>query len=93
MFIVLSFMLAGILTGYLLRNKKIKFFQQLIITLIWLLLFLLGLEIGSNKDVFSQFGKLGFEASLIATGGTLGSVLAANLLWKAIQKKNENRKS
>ena len=86
-------MLAGILTGYLLRNKKIKFFQQLIITLIWLLLFLLGLEIGSNKDVFSQFGKLGFEASLIATGGTLGSVLAANLLWKAIQKKNENRKS
>lgn len=88
MFIVLSFMLAGILVGYLLRNKKIKFFQGLIITLIWLLLFLLGLEIGTNEDVVSQFGKLGFEAFIIASAGTLGSVLAAKFLGKFIEKKN-----
>ncbi|HRG03243.1 MAG TPA: LysO family transporter, partial [Paludibacteraceae bacterium] len=74
MFIVLSFMLAGIIVGYLLRSKKIRFFQGLIITLIWLLLFLLGLEIGANKEVVSQFGKLGLEAFIIAAGGTLGSV-------------------
>ena len=91
MFIVLSTMLAGILVGYLLRNKKIRFFQGLIITLIWLLLFLLGLEIGANEQVVSQFGKLGLEAFIIAAAGTLGSVLAAKLLWKFIEKKNEEK--
>ena len=91
MFIVLSTMLAGILVGYLLRNKKIRFFQGLIITLIWLLLFLLGLEIGANEQVVSQFGKLGLEAFIIAAACTLGSVLAAKLLWKFIEKKNEEK--
>lgn len=97
MFIVLGCMLAGILVGFLLRKKKIRFFQGLIITLIWLLLFLLGLEIGANKDVVSQFGKLGLEAFLIATAGTLGSVVMARILWKRIEKKspthNNSRKT
>ncbi len=93
MFIVLSFMLAGIIVGYLLRSKKIRFFQGLIITLIWLLLFLLGLEIGSNNDVISQFGKLGLEAFIIATGGTLGSVLAAKFLWKKVERNKKDKKS
>ena len=93
MFIVLSFMLAGIIVGYLLRSKKIRFFQGLIITLIWLLLFLLGLGIGSNNDVISQFGKLGLEAFIIATGGTLGSVLAAKFLWKKVERNKKDKKS
>jgi len=80
-------MLAGIVVGYLLRRNKINFIYELIITLIWLLLFLLGLEIGSNKDIVSQFGKLGLQAFLIATAGTLGSVIAAKFLWKHIEKK------
>ena len=86
-------MLAGIIVGYLLRSKKIRFFQGLIITLIWLLLFLLGLEIGSNNDVISQFGKLGLEAFIIATGGTLGSVLAAKFLWKKVERNKKDKKS
>ena len=81
MFIVIGFMLAGILAGYLLRPKKIRFLQGFIIVLVWILLFLLGLEIGSNKDVISQFGKLGLEAFLIAATGTLGSIVLAKLLW------------
>ena len=93
MFIVLSFMLAGIIVGYLLRSKKIRFFQGLIITLIWLLLFLLGLEIGSNNDVISQFGKLGLEAFIIAAGGTMGSVLAAKFLWKKVERNKKDKKS
>lgn len=90
MFIVLGCMLAGIAVGFLLRKKKIRFVQQLIIPLIWLLLFLLGLEIGSNREVVSQFGKLGLEAFLIATAGTLGSVALAKLLWNVIEKKKDN---
>ncbi|NLO69712.1 MAG: LysO family transporter [Porphyromonadaceae bacterium] len=88
MFIVIGCMLAGILMGFLLRKRKIRGIQGLIITLIWLLLFLLGLEIGSNKEVVSQFGKLGLEAFMIASAGTLGSVMLAKLLWRNIGKNS-----
>ena len=87
MFIVIGCMLAGILVGFLLRKKKINFFQRLTITIIWLLLFLLGLEIGLNQAIVSQFGKLGLKAFLIASAGTLGSVVMAKLLVKRIGKK------
>jgi len=88
MFIVLGFMIAGIAVGYLLRHWKIRFIHGLILTLIWSLLFLLGLEIGANESVVSQFPKFGFQAFLLATGGTLGSVLAAWLLWLGVKNKS-----
>jgi uncharacterized membrane protein YbjE (DUF340 family) len=88
MFIVIACMLAGILVGYLLRQRRIRFIHRIILTLIWLLLFLLGLEVGSNETVIRQFGSLGFEAFLLAFAGTLGSVLFAGLLWLVIRNKS-----
>ena len=89
MFIVISFMFAGITCGYFLRRWKITFIHRLILTLIWLLLFLLGLEVGANQVVISQFGRLGLQAFLLATGSTFGSVLFAWFLWKSITNKSE----
>lgn len=89
MFIVLACMIVGIAVGYLLRRWKIRFIHRLILTLIWLLLFLLGLEVGANETVVRQFDKLGFEAFLLAVGGTLGSVIAAWLLWGKTHKSTE----
>ena len=91
MFVVLSCMIAGIAVGYLLRRWKIRFIHGLILTLIWLLLFLLGLEVGANEKVVRQFSKLGFEAFLLAIGGTLGSVIAAWLLWLGVRNKMEGK--
>ncbi len=88
MFMVISFMFAGIAVGYLFRSIKLSFIHRLIITLIWLLLFLLGVDVGVNKTVIQQFGKLGMEAFLLALGGTFGSVLATCLLWLSVRKKN-----
>jgi len=90
MFVVLGFMLAGIAVGFLFRRWKIRFIHGLILTLIWLLLFLLGLEIGSNELVVSQFPRLGLQAFLLATGGTVGSVFAAWGLWLVANKKSVN---
>jgi uncharacterized membrane protein YbjE (DUF340 family) len=87
MFTVLSFMFAGIAVGYLLRSKKIRFIHWVVTTLIWLLLFLLGLEVGANETIVRQFGALGFEAFLLAAGATLGSVVFAWLLWLAVRNK------
>jgi len=80
MFIVLAFMFVGIVVGYLFRKRKISFLNGLILTLIWLLLFLLGLEVGMNDNVVRKFASLGLEAAIIAVAATLGSVLAAKLL-------------
>lgn len=88
MFVVISFMLAGIAVGYLLRHWKLRFIHGLILTLIWLLLFLLGLEVGTNETVVRQFGNLGFEALILASAATLGSVLAAWLLWVSFKRKS-----
>jgi uncharacterized membrane protein YbjE (DUF340 family) len=81
MFVVLAFMFAGIVVGYLFRSRKIRFQNGLILTLIWVLLFLLGLEVGMNDNVVRKFASIGFEAAVIAVAATLGSVVAAKLLW------------
>ncbi|MDO9153083.1 MAG: LysO family transporter [Paludibacter sp.] len=82
MFVVLIFMFAGVITGYLFRKLKFTFVNKIILALIWLLLFLLGVEVGVNDHVVKQFANLGFEALLIAAFGTMGSVVGAWLLWK-----------
>jgi len=87
MFIVIACMLAGIVAGYLFRKRKLHFIHRVILLLIWLLLFLLGLEVGMNDQVISQFGHLGFEAFLLAFAGTLGSVLFAGILWLCLSTK------
>ena len=87
MFIVIACMLAGIVAGYLFRKLKLRFIHRVILVLIWLLLFLLGLEVGTNDQVIRQFSQLGFEAFLLAFAGTLGSILFAGILWLTVRTK------
>jgi len=87
MFIVIACMLAGIITGFLFRKWKFHFIHQVILVFIWLLLFLLGLEVGTNEQVIRHFGNLGFEAFLLAFAGTLGSVIFAGILWLTVRTK------
>ena len=89
MFIVIACMITGIVVGYLFRQYKLRFIHLLILTLIWLLLFFLGLEVGANETVIRQFGKLGYEAFLLAFAATLGSVIFAGLLWLTVRSKSK----
>jgi uncharacterized membrane protein YbjE (DUF340 family) len=86
MFVIIGIMLAGILTGYLLRRKKFEV-KHLITVLIWILLFLLGIEVGTNRAIIEGICTIGFEAFLLTAGGIVGSTLLAWLLWKFIQKR------
>ena len=49
---IVMIMLCGIGTGYLLRNKKMSFIGRVITALIWVLLFLLGIEVGSEPSYY-----------------------------------------
>lgn len=82
-------MLSGISCGYFFRKRKISFINGWIMWLIWLLLFLLGIEVGINREVVSRFHTLGFEAFLIALFTTFGSICGARMLLPPQRTTNE----
>lgn len=78
MFTVIGIMFGGIAVGYLFR--RVEWLQRIgtsISYTILLLLFLLGISVGSNEAIISQLSRLGGQALLIAVATTTGSVLAA----------------
>ena len=91
MFTIIGLMLTGMLLGYLLRRRDLKKIHQIITLLIWLLLFILGIEVGSNEQIIKGLHTIGLEAVILTLGGTLGSVIAASALWRVLYKKKGDR--
>ncbi len=78
MFVVIGIMFSGIALGYLLRGLPVlQHLGKPISYTIFLLLFLLGISVGSNENIVNNLSTLGGEAFLLALAGTSGSVLAA----------------
>lgn len=72
------------------RLKAINIWNSKITTwLIWLLLFMLGIEVGSNKQLISALPTLGVEAMVLSVFATLGSCILAWALWKTAKGGNE----
>ncbi len=91
MFTIIGLMLTGMLLGYLLRKRDLKKIHQIITLLIWLLLFILGIEVGSNEQIIKGLHTIGLEAVILTLGVTLGSVIAAWALWRALYNKKGGR--
>ena len=81
------------LCSYRVRTCKrdLKKIHQIITLLIWLLLFILGIEVGSNEQIIKGLHTIGLEAVILTLGGTLGSVIAAWALWRALYNKKGGR--
>ena len=81
MFSIISTMFLGIGIGYVLRNWSILQKTEKTISLtIFLLLFILGVSIGSNSLIVNNLGKFGWQAIVLAVSGVLGSLIAARLV-------------
>ena len=91
MLIVVMIMLCGIAMGYLLRNKNTRIVSRIITALIWLLLFLLGIEVGSNPRIVMGMQTLGIEALLLTIGGAVGTIIFSWLLWKYVSRKEARK--
>ena len=72
MFTIIGLMLTGMLLGYLLRKRDLKKVHPIITLLIWLLLFILGIEVGSNEEIIRGLHTIGYEAVVLTLGGTFG---------------------
>lgn len=89
MLIIIGTMLLGALSGYLLRTKRFERIHLLITGLIWILLFLLGLEVGGNERIVRSLPSLGVETVKITLAALAGSMVAAWLLGRLLNRKRE----
>ncbi len=91
MFVVIGIMLAGVLTGYLLRSRRLHRIHKVITLLVWLLLFLLGVDVGGNRAVVTGATELGvkLEAVVITAGAVAGSTLFAWALWYFVSGRSQ----
>lgn len=88
--VILSVLL-GIATGYPLRQKHfVKYADHLLNGVIMLLLFFLGIAVGSNQQVVTRFATIGLEALLLTLGGTMGSLLAARWIYKRLFHQSDD---
>lgn len=86
MLTIIAVMALGIVAGYLLRRQRLKQLGRVTLAIIWLLLFLLGVEAGGNDRIVNGLASLGVEALVIAVAGVLGSAALSLLLWKFSRK-------
>lgn len=57
---------------------------------VWLLLFVFGLSVGSNRTVVEQFDRFGVQALVLAGVGVLGSAVASWVLWKIVSGRKKS---
>ena len=82
-------MILGTVVGYIFRSNKLGNISKIITFIIWVLLFLLGVEVGTNPDIIAGLGTIGVEALIITVAAVLGSALVAILLWRHIKKSKK----
>ncbi len=80
---------AGMLLGFLLKAKKktVVVNERLIGYAIYLLLFLLGVSIGSNQEIMNALSTLGLVALVVAVAAVLGSIVVGWITYSLFFKK------
>ena len=93
MFIIIGIMLTGMLLGFLLRNKRLSWIHKIITLLIWVLLFLLGIDVGGNEAIIKGLHTLGLEALMITLAAVTGSILCGWGLWYLLYIRNNGKQT
>ena len=65
MLVIIASLLAGYIIGYLTRRHPVKKTPAIINALIWLLLLLMGWEVGSTPNLAESLSTLGKEALIL----------------------------
>ncbi len=91
MIIIIALFIIGIFIGYIFKNrgKVFKYTETATNITIYALLFTLGLSVGSNKEILSNFDKIGLQSLIISFLAIFGSIGASYILFKNFFIKNE----
>ena len=87
-------MTVGMVLGYFLSEKKtfISISNKFVTIAIYLLLLFLGISVGLNDTIISEFDTIGLQAVIITFGATFGSVILAYFVYRFFYM-GENKKS
>ena len=88
MLVIFAVIIGGIITGRLLSSWRLVFVSRMITVIIWLLLFLLGLEVGSDPTVVGGMATLGRSAFVIFACSVAGSICMSWLLWRCVRRRD-----
>ncbi|MFC1897946.1 LysO family transporter [Candidatus Cloacimonadota bacterium] len=91
MFTVIIILILGIGLGYILRHKEnlIKAADKLLLWSIYLLLFLLGISVGTNKTIILNFAEIGLKAIVLSLAGVICSIVLSFFVYKYLWKRDE----
>ena len=93
MFSIILTLVAGGILGYLLRHASfVRQLEKSTALTVCLLLFVLGLSIGSNRLIIDNLARFGWQAALLAVAGTAGSIAAASLALRLYTKNRKEEK-
>jgi uncharacterized membrane protein YbjE (DUF340 family) len=89
---VVLILFAGMLVGYLLRERKsvFKVNARLTLWMIYLLLFFLGLAIGYNEYIMHNLSILGLTGLMVTLSALAGSIFTVWLLWCFVFRGKES---
>lgn len=87
-FYIILTMFAGIAAGLLLKRfKALTHIGKAVSLTIYVMLFFLGVKIGTNEQILRNFSTLGLQALLLALAGAAGSILFATAVYRIFFKK------
>ena len=78
-------LIAGVLFGYLLRNKRQPKLEKVSIAIIVILIFSLGFGIGSNNQLLEALPQVGLQALVIAGLAILFSIVFVKVGKKLVK--------
>ncbi|MGM0498101.1 MAG: LysO family transporter [Bacteroidota bacterium] len=84
----IALLIAGIILGVFIRDYKaiIKIFSRLTDGSIFLLLFFLGISVGMNEQIITNFQKIGLQSFIITILATMGSIFVSYFVYKIFFK-------
>ncbi len=85
MFTVIIIMLCGVLAGRIVGVKCRPMVSRMVTVLIWALLFMLGVEVGTDPRITGNVLTLGLDAFVVAACCLAGSVLLSWVMWRMLR--------
>lgn len=92
MLTVILIMAAGMVVGYFLRSRKklLQLSNKSTLWVIFILLFFMGISVGSNSDVMNNLDTIGIRGLQLALVTILGSVFLSWVVYRFVIKPNES---
>lgn len=87
MFGVIISVFLGFMLGRFANVIPMNVVKKGIMGFICLLLFLMGISVGSDDSILASLGSLGIDAFVVTMGALLGSCALSWVLWKIFSKQ------